>query len=191
MRPNVPIQVFGGHTHVRDFVVYDGMATGLESGRYCETVGWLAMSGIPGRNNISGPVGLPRPTQSAAKTSFSPSSSSVVSTAQQSIASSLSTGPSATAFPSTGNSTLRYVRRYLDWNTLSFEYHAATSVPAPSYNMPAKKFKTFGRRQLPPGQAGTSNTLQGTGVTNTIYLHRLQLNLTALYGCAPQGWCQS
>lgn len=32
MRPDVPIQGFGGHTHARDFVVYDGMATGLESG---------------------------------------------------------------------------------------------------------------------------------------------------------------
>lgn len=32
IRPNTPIQVFGGHTHVRDFVVYDTKATGLESG---------------------------------------------------------------------------------------------------------------------------------------------------------------
>lgn len=32
-RPNIPIQIFGGHTHVRDFVVYDTMATGLESGK--------------------------------------------------------------------------------------------------------------------------------------------------------------
>ena len=31
-RPDIPIQVFGGHTHVRDFVVYDDMATGIESG---------------------------------------------------------------------------------------------------------------------------------------------------------------
>jgi len=28
--PSIPIQIFGGHTHVRDFVVYDDMATGLE-----------------------------------------------------------------------------------------------------------------------------------------------------------------
>jgi len=32
LRPNTPIQVFGGHTHIRDFVVYDDKATGLESG---------------------------------------------------------------------------------------------------------------------------------------------------------------
>jgi hypothetical protein len=34
MHPNVPIQGFGGHTHVRDFVVYDNKATGLESGTF-------------------------------------------------------------------------------------------------------------------------------------------------------------
>jgi hypothetical protein len=32
LRPNVPIQAFGGHSHIRDFQVYDGMSTGLESG---------------------------------------------------------------------------------------------------------------------------------------------------------------
>lgn len=32
LRPDTPIQVFGGHTHIRDFVVYDDKATGLESG---------------------------------------------------------------------------------------------------------------------------------------------------------------
>ena len=33
MRPDVPIQGFGGHTHVRDFTVYDNKATGMESGK--------------------------------------------------------------------------------------------------------------------------------------------------------------
>jgi hypothetical protein len=32
IRPNIPIQAFGGHSHVRDFQVYDDMSTGLESG---------------------------------------------------------------------------------------------------------------------------------------------------------------
>jgi 2',3'-cyclic-nucleotide 2'-phosphodiesterase (5'-nucleotidase family) len=27
-----PIQIFGGHSHIRDFVIYDGMTTALESG---------------------------------------------------------------------------------------------------------------------------------------------------------------
>ena len=34
MKPNVPIQAFGGHTHIRDFAVYDDKATGIESGTY-------------------------------------------------------------------------------------------------------------------------------------------------------------
>jgi hypothetical protein len=32
MRPSVPIQGFGGHTHIRDFTVYDDKSTALESG---------------------------------------------------------------------------------------------------------------------------------------------------------------
>lgn len=31
-RPDIPIQIFGGHTHIRDLVVYDDMSIGLESG---------------------------------------------------------------------------------------------------------------------------------------------------------------
>ena len=34
LKPDTPIQVFGGHTHIRDFVVYDNKATGLEAGRF-------------------------------------------------------------------------------------------------------------------------------------------------------------
>ena len=33
-RPDVPIQIFGGHSHIRDFYVYDTMSTGLESGTW-------------------------------------------------------------------------------------------------------------------------------------------------------------
>jgi len=33
IRPEIPIQGFGGHSHVRDFVVFDEMSTGLESGK--------------------------------------------------------------------------------------------------------------------------------------------------------------
>jgi hypothetical protein len=33
MRPDVPVQAFGGHTHIRDFAVYDDASTGLESGK--------------------------------------------------------------------------------------------------------------------------------------------------------------
>jgi 2',3'-cyclic-nucleotide 2'-phosphodiesterase (5'-nucleotidase family) len=31
-RPDIPIQIFGGHSHIRDLVVYDDMSVGLESG---------------------------------------------------------------------------------------------------------------------------------------------------------------
>lgn len=31
--PQVPIQVFGGHTHIRDFEVYDDRSTGFEAGK--------------------------------------------------------------------------------------------------------------------------------------------------------------
>lgn len=32
-RPDVPIQGFGGHTHIRDFTVWDNKATAIESGK--------------------------------------------------------------------------------------------------------------------------------------------------------------
>ena len=34
VHPTTPIQAFGGHSHIRDFVAYDETSTGLESGRY-------------------------------------------------------------------------------------------------------------------------------------------------------------
>lgn len=49
----MPVQFFGGHTHIRDFTVYDEFSTGLESGRYCETVGWLSISHIPNTTTIN------------------------------------------------------------------------------------------------------------------------------------------
>jgi hypothetical protein len=32
LRPATPVQIFGGHSHVRDFQVYDDRTTALESG---------------------------------------------------------------------------------------------------------------------------------------------------------------
>lgn len=46
VHPNLPLQFFGGHTHVRDFKVYDSTSTALESGRYMETIGWLSIDGL-------------------------------------------------------------------------------------------------------------------------------------------------
>ena len=34
LKPNTPIQVFGGHSHIRDFQVYDESSTALESGMF-------------------------------------------------------------------------------------------------------------------------------------------------------------
>ena len=48
--PNTPVQFLGGHAHVRDFIVYDGLSTGIAGGRYCETVDWLSISHIPSKH---------------------------------------------------------------------------------------------------------------------------------------------
>lgn len=40
--PEVPIQMFGGHSHIRDYKVYDELAYALESGRFCESVGFAS-----------------------------------------------------------------------------------------------------------------------------------------------------
>ncbi|KAL9125072.1 MAG: hypothetical protein Q9217_005666 [Psora testacea] len=43
---DVPIQIFGGHTHIRDYVKYDNKAYALESGRYMETIGFMSINGL-------------------------------------------------------------------------------------------------------------------------------------------------
>lgn len=52
--PNTPIQYFGGHSHIRDFTVLDNLSAGLQSGRYCETLGFLSIKDLP--NNASNPT---------------------------------------------------------------------------------------------------------------------------------------
>ena len=123
----------------------------VDIGRYCETLGWLAMSGIEsargkGKNN---PKGVPNPTRSA-----------VVSH---------KTGTVSAVPVSTSSSTskLLYARRYLDWNRPTFAYHATGS----------QDFKAL-------------HTTKGTGVTAEITADRTKLNLTNLYGCAPETYCQ-
>ncbi|GMM28491.1 hypothetical protein DAMA08_012070 [Martiniozyma asiatica (nom. inval.)] len=44
--PSTQIQYFGGHSHIRDFSILDNKATGLQSGRYCETVGFLSIQNL-------------------------------------------------------------------------------------------------------------------------------------------------
>ncbi|KAI4121708.1 MAG: hypothetical protein LQ347_006767, partial [Umbilicaria vellea] len=43
---DTPIQFFGGHTHIRDYVRYDSKAYALESGRYMETIGFMSIEGL-------------------------------------------------------------------------------------------------------------------------------------------------
>jgi hypothetical protein len=78
--------------------------------------------------------------------------------------------PNATAYNlslSKSPSSLLYSRRYLDWNRLTFAYHAQGSQD-----------KTF-------------DVQNGLAVTAEITSDRTVLNLTTLYGCAPQTWCLS
>ncbi|OWY51488.1 Secreted protein [Alternaria tenuissima] len=152
IKPDVPIQAFGGHTHIRDFAVYDNKATGLESGRYCETLGWLAMSGIESKTCKAqhNPKGVPNPTRSAV------------------VPASTGTASASAHLPtSSSNSTIRYARRYLDWNRNTFAYHAENSQP----------YTTF-------------DTSAGTSISAEITSDRSKLNLTDLYGCAPETYCQ-
>lgn len=67
----------------------------------------------------------------------------------------------------TSTSGLVYSRRYLDWNRLTFEYHATNS------------------------QDSTFDYHSGLRVSGDITDARNKLNLTALYGCAPATYCQS
>lgn len=69
----------------------------------------------------------------------------------------------------TSNSTsdLVYSRRYLDWNRRTFEYHAASS------------------------QADTFDFHSGDRVSDTITDIRKNLNITYLFGCAPDTYCIS
>ena len=174
LRPDVPIQAFGGHTHIRDFAVYDEMATGMESGRYCETLGFLSMSGIQStsfKGNMK-PKGVPNPTQKAIKVAVpsnstnSGGSSSASTLIMATGTSGLGTTGTASGLSATGTDkpALVYSRRYLDWNRRTFAYHAVGSQD-----------NTF---ESPIGQA----------ITNQITADRKKLNLTTLYGCAPKTW---
>lgn len=145
-RPDVPIQAFGGHTHIRDFVVYDEMSTGLEAGMYCETVGWLAMSGVNSStyNGTMEPKGVPNPERRAVKVGNS------------------------TAPPDAKKgecSEHLYARRYLDWNRLTFAYHA------------------------PGSQDAKFDTPLGLEITGNITEARKDYNLTKVFGCVPKTYC--
>jgi 2',3'-cyclic-nucleotide 2'-phosphodiesterase (5'-nucleotidase family) len=92
--PKTPVQLLGGHSHIRDFAVYDDSAVGIESGRYCETLGWMSVSGFDASNSgfkgVRNPHGVPNPSRPAKQGA---------------------------------KSLFVYSRRYLDWNRKTFLYH--------------------------------------------------------------------
>lgn len=141
MRPDIPIQGFGGHTHNRDFRVYDSMSSAIESGKYCETVGWISLSGIKSQQ-----------TQS----------SKTLETKHARIRESTS---ARTNCNKTNDFDMQLTRRYLDWNRLTFAYHATGSQDM--------------------------DTSKGLDISKSITENRKALNLTYVYGCAPRTYCQS
>ena len=152
-KPETPIQIFGGHNHIQDLVVYDDKTTAISSGRYCETLGWLSMSGMES-DTYRGPInpsGVPNPTQMALKTNGEYS---------KRILKPFRKAPG-----------LLYSRRYLDWNRLTFAYHATGSQN--------RAYATHPR------------TRTGAQISYKIHDIRRKLNLTKEYGCAPQSWCVS
>lgn len=46
VRRDTPIQFFGGHRHIRDYVRYDSKAYGLASGRFMETIGFMSIDNL-------------------------------------------------------------------------------------------------------------------------------------------------
>lgn len=53
---DVPIQFFGGHTHIRDYAKFDSKAYALESGRYMETIGFMSLSGLERGGKYKGEI---------------------------------------------------------------------------------------------------------------------------------------
>lgn len=48
--PDTVIQYFGGHSHIRDYVILDEKSTALQSGRFAETVGFLSIDNVTSEN---------------------------------------------------------------------------------------------------------------------------------------------
>ncbi|KAF2424903.1 hypothetical protein EJ08DRAFT_407273 [Tothia fuscella] len=48
---DTPVVFLGGHSHIRDYKVYDKKSVALESGRYMETIGFLSVSGLSSGHN--------------------------------------------------------------------------------------------------------------------------------------------
>lgn len=113
------------------------------------------------------PRGVANPTQKAIKVENFVSPNSLASiNSRSSTISYRSSATSGLVNKPSAIPDLVYSRRYLDWNRLTFAYHAVGSQD-----------KTF-------------DLHSGGRVTKDITNARKDLNLTALYGCAPKTYCQ-
>jgi hypothetical protein len=63
---DTPIQFFGGHSHIRDYKIFDAKSVAFESGRYMETLGFMSIDGLStgGTKNVA-------PTREKSKLRFS------------------------------------------------------------------------------------------------------------------------
>ncbi|CAD6904547.1 unnamed protein product [Tilletia controversa] len=107
LHPTTPCIVVGGHTHIRDAVKYEDNAYGIESGRYMETVGWMAF-------NL---------TKTKKPTATLPPLLDI--TVGITLRATPSATPSATTAGITG-----FSRSYIDANRRNYAFHAGLSSPA-------------------------------------------------------------
>jgi 2',3'-cyclic-nucleotide 2'-phosphodiesterase (5'-nucleotidase family) len=106
--PNTPIQIFGGHRHIRDAVIWDAAAVGTAAGRYCETVGWASIDGLS--TNVT-----------RARSPMGPGNVKVTSSMFTN-----QTGGVVLNVTRRANSNLTYSRQYLDFNRPTFEKHVSS-----------------------------------------------------------------
>lgn len=98
--PTTPIQIFGGHRHVRDAVAWDATAMGTAAGRYCETVGWTTIDGLPSNvTRAKSPMGAGNIKITTASNYF------------------------GVNFSQPTSSNISYTRQYLDFNRPTFIKH--------------------------------------------------------------------
>lgn len=53
VNPDIPIQFFAGHYHIRDYVKYDSKSYAMASGRYMETIGFMSIDGLTNKDTNS------------------------------------------------------------------------------------------------------------------------------------------
>lgn len=120
-KPNTPVQVFGGHSHERKFKVYSTSSTGLQSGKYGDTVGWLAMNGIESKTYTGAkqPVGVPHPPTHAKPKIHDSNLYDAFDTKK---------------WQDSLESSVLYARRYLDFNRETFQFHTDTVENAKAFD---------------------------------------------------------